>query len=716
MGEGFALHEIICDEQGRPCDYRFLDINPAFERLTGWESRQVLGRTIREVLPTIEPFWIETYGKVALTGQPGKFEQFSKPLGRYYGVTAYSPRKGQFAVLFSDLTEAKQEQQRLQKLNRTLKALSDSNQAMMRATEERAYLQEVCRIIVQDCGHMMVWIGYAEEDEEKEVRPVAYAGFEEGYLETLQVTWADSERGRGPTGTAIRTGQPNVCNNMLAEARFAPWRDQAIQRGYASSIAIPLLTGGKAFGALTIYSQEPHPFSEDEIKLLTELGGDLATGITSLRLKRAQQEAEQTLEKANEQLEQRVAERTAELGEKTRFLEAFFHHSLDSLVFLDKAFNFIRVNESYAKACQREVGEFPGHNHFEFYPNPENEEIFRQVVRTRTPHLARAKPFVFADHPEWGVTYWDWTLVPVLDGEGEVDFLVFSLRDVTPQKKAEAELAKYSEQLEELVRQRTVDLEATNAKLQLEIGERQKAEQTLRQVAEELARSNRELEQFAYVASHDLQEPLRAVAGYVGLLHRRFPELLDAKAQHYIEGAKDGAVRMQRLIEDLLSLSRVQTKGKRFAPADLNAALEHALSNLQASLQESQARVTVDPLPTLRVDASQITQLLQNLIGNALKFRRDAPPQIHVSAQCRDQEWVFSVQDNGIGIEPQYFERIFQIFQRLHTRRHYPGTGIGLAICKRIAERHGGTIWVESQLEQGSTFFFSIPERTQATA
>lgn len=702
---------------------------------------------------------------------------------------------------------------------------------------------------------------------------------------------------------------------------------------------------------------------------------------------------------------------------QSRFLQAFFDHSLDSLVLLDKHFNFIRVNEVYARACGRSVSDFPGHNHFEFYPNAENQAIFEMVVRSKRPYQVAAKPFVFPDHPEWGVTYWDWTLVPVLDADGEVDFLVFSLRDVTLRKRmesalqeneeryrslvtataqivwltdpkgevvqelptwqgftgqtraeyfgsgwtnavhpadraraahawslavtkrvlyqseyrlrrhdgvyrymmvrgvpvleeggairewvgactdvteqreaerrrdftnallglfaqktsskeyldavvriirewsgcqavgvrvmddhlrlpyessigfeptfleaeqclsleldncccvravtrrieaqdasittpggsfccqdlqsffrrlpaqqqshfrgncvefgfsslavvpiqyrdrvigaihladarpglfprlaveviesmaplvgeaihrfqAEMELAHYRDRLEDLVKQRTSDLEAANARLQVEIAERQRAQEVLQQTAQELERSNRDLEQFAYVASHDLQEPLRAVAGYVRLLQMRFPERMEPKALEFIAGAAEGASRMERLITDLLAFSRVGTQGGAFVVCDFKELVSQALLNLQASIQTSKAVVQTHALPSLLADPTQMVQLLQNLIGNAIKFRGARTPEIKISAQEQAARWVFSVQDNGIGIEPRYFERIFQIFQRLHTRRSYPGTGIGLAICKKIIERHGGSIWVESQPQNGSTFYFSLP-------
>jgi len=195
----------------------------------------------------------------------------------------------------------------------------------------------------------------------------------------------------------------------------------------------------------------------------------------------------------------------------------------------------------------------------------------------------------------------------------------------------------------------------------------------------------------------------------VRLLQHRCPELLDAKCREYIEGAAEGANRMEQQISDLLALSRIGTQGVRLAPVNLAEALNAALHTLQFTIKSTGASVTHGPLPTLLVDESQVILLFQNLIANALKFRGEAPPRLHISARNEKERWVVSVRDNGIGIAPQYAERVFQVFQRLHTRKKYPGTGIGLAICRKIVERHGGTIWVESHLGKGSTFCFSLP-------
>jgi PAS domain S-box-containing protein len=244
-------------------------------------------------------------------------------------------------------------------------------------------------------------------------------------------------------------------------------------------------------------------------------------------------------------------------------------------------------------------------------------------------------------------------------------------------------------------------------------GALRRVNEQLQEQAEELASTNKDLEQFAYVASHDLQEPLRAVGGFLTLLQQRYQGRLDEKADSYITAAVEGATRMHALINGLLEYSRVGTRGNVPAPAHADAALQEARANLQTLIQESDAVITADPLPTVPADAAQLAHVFQNLMANAIKFRSERTPEIQVGARRQETDWLFWVRDNGIGIDPQYNERIFVIFQRLHTRTKYPGTGIGLAICKRIVERHGGKIWVESQPGQGSTFYFTLPDKGQ---
>jgi len=269
-------------------------------------------------------------------------------------------------------------------------------------------------------------------------------------------------------------------------------------------------------------------------------------------------------------------------------------------------------------------------------------------------------------------------------------------------------------QLQATVAQDTEDTPVSFVTLH-DISERRQIEEALRNATTELVRSNEELEQFVYVASHDLLEPLRAVSGYISLLEEHLHDQLDAEALHLLNGAIDGAKRMQLLITDLLALSHVGSQGKAFVTIDIGAVLEQVKRSLCVSIQESGVRITHDPLPRLSADAGQLVELFQNLINNAIKFRGDDTPAVHIGVQRQQDQWCFAVHDNGIGIEPQYYQRIFLIFQRLHTRTQYPGTGIGLAICKKIVERHGGTMWIDSSPGDGSTFFFTIPDKGRAT-
>lgn len=299
---------------------------------------------------------------------------------------------------------------------------------------------------------------------------------------------------------------------------------------------------------------------------------------------------------------------------------------------------------------------------------------------------------------------------PIVKESGDIEDYIGTTMDITARKRSEDALRQAHNELEKRVLERTSELKESNQRLELEVMERKRAEAVLAQRSQELARSNAELEQMAYVASHDLQEPLRMVASYMQLLEKRYKDRLDIDANEFIGFAVDGAKRMQSLIDGLLTYSRVGTRAASLQPVDCMALVEKVISSIRIAIEESGARITCAPLPTVMGDATQLTQLFQNLIVNAIKFRGDQAPQIHIGAEAEDDFWRFSVQDNGIGIAPEYFERIFVMFQRLHSRSTYPGTGIGLAICKKIVERHGGHIWVESSPQQGSIFKFTLPQ------
>jgi signal transduction histidine kinase len=272
-------------------------------------------------------------------------------------------------------------------------------------------------------------------------------------------------------------------------------------------------------------------------------------------------------------------------------------------------------------------------------------------------------------------------------------------------------LRKTHDELELRVQERTADLAKVNEALKAENLERLRAEEEIKRYTKELERSNKELQQFAYVASHDLQEPLRMVGSFLQLLERRYGPKLDSNAKDFIFYAVDGAKRMQALINDLLEYSRVGTRGKPFEVINLNDIVTQAKSNLNIAIKENKAEIKCGKLPKIYGDGTQLIQVFQNLIGNAIKFHGEQAPEIAISSVRKNGNYEIKIKDNGIGIDPQYKEKIFLIFQRLHNREDYPGTGIGLAICKRIIERHGGAIWVESNIGEGATFHFSIPAK-----
>ena len=273
--------------------------------------------------------------------------------------------------------------------------------------------------------------------------------------------------------------------------------------------------------------------------------------------------------------------------------------------------------------------------------------------------------------------------------------------------KMQGELKGLNENLEELVEKRTAELKKANEELSREISEHMVAKHRLKKLTADLESSNKELEQFAYVASHDLKEPLRIVSSYMKLLEKRYREKLDGDAFEFIKYAVDSSERMQKMVDDLLTFSRVQTIGREFDAVRSDEALDKSIENLHVAIKETGAVIERGALPALRADASQLAHVFQNLIGNAIKFRGVERPKIRVSAKEDGRQWVFSVDDNGVGFDMRYKDKLFQVFQRLHGRE-YPGSGIGLATCKRIVERHGGRIWADSEPGRGSTFYFSI--------
>ncbi|MBI0583748.1 MAG: PAS domain S-box protein [Methanomassiliicoccus sp.] len=547
-------------------------------------------------------------------------------------------------------------------------------------------------------------------------------------------------------------------------------------------VAVPLKSPGDLFFVLL-----NRPLSIATLWIIVMLGGE--------RWKTEKQLSELKMEAEDRVVE--VERSRMDLEEERNLLQTVMNGAKRiNLAFMDRDFNFVRVNETFARTCGYNADEMIGLNMFGLFPNDEVKAIFQRIWDAGMAAEGTNTVFIFPQRPG-EITYWDWNLEPVRGHGGEIHGLIFSLVNTTERRKAEIDLEESEKKYRGLFESiheaaiigdliydengRIIDVRILEANpmardilghigsnditgqmitsvldpelvtrlgaiLELLVAEggpistesrysadRQiyknwyhllepgrifitatdvtdirMAQKEAEQYAEKLKVSNDELQQFAYVASHDLQEPLRMVINYLSLLEIRYSDALDARGKEYISYAVEGGSRMRELIEDLLAFARVDSVITPFVPVDMNLVMDKTLATLRKQIAESGAAIYAAPLPTVIGDESQMLRVMQNLISNAIKFRGEAAPMIHVDSEDRPGKWLFSVRDNGIGIDPKGRDKLFKLFQRLHNRDEYPGTGIGLAITKKIIERHGGNIWFESSKGEGTTFFFTI--------
>ena len=442
------------------------------------------------------------------------------------------------ATVVTDLTAWQSMEAARERATRSLHMINACNEIIIRVTDEGRMLADMCQTMVDVGGYKLVWVGYAEHDEAKSVRPVAQAGNSDDYVENAKITWADTERGRGPTGTAIRTGRSIIARDTETEPHYEPWRRMAEERGFRSSATFPLRADHDVFGALMIYSARPDGFDEEESRLLAELAGNLEFGIVALRNKLS--------------------------------------------------------------------------------------------------------------------------------------------------------LLQHRQHLEELVATRTNDLERA-------IGG--------------LTAANQELETFAYSVSHDLRTPLRAIDGFSNILLKDYADKLDAEGRRLLQVVRDGATRMGHLIDDILAFSRIGRQQLTASDTDMGKLVQDSLRELAPAMADRPIEVIVGALPHVHGDPQMLQRVWTNLLDNAIKYTGLKPNAvIEVGSFAEGSETVFFVKDNGAGFDMQYAEKLFGMFQRLHSSEQFPGTGIGLAVIKRIITRHGGRVWAEGKVGEGATFYVALPQ------
>ena len=668
IDEGYCIIDVIFDEYENPVDYRYLEVNSAFEKQTGLHNAE--GQLMRTIRPDHEDHWFEIYGEIALTGKPKRFENPAKALNRFYDVYAFKigdPESRKVAVLFSDISDVKKTEAALKELNENLELKVHERTAELNVERQRFFdvfeiIPIMICILTEDYHVVFANKSFRDKFGESKGRYCYEYCFGKSepceFCEAFQV---------------LETGKPHYWELNAPDGSI-------IER----------------------YNYLLKDF--DGSNLVLEMDVDITE----------QRQAQEALKDINENLEVIVEERTKSLQDSQNQFEALIQNLKSGVALINEDGEFKVVNNSFLKMFDLEDDtdiyninsldwrqwKVYGENH-ELLPFKEHP--VRKVAITYKPIINK---LISVQNPgENNLTWMMVSAVPIFRETGKPN-IICTYYDVTERVKTEKltrKLLKNEQQLREELQTSNKELQATNEELQ-------NISTILQATVTELETSNKELEQFAYVASHDLQEPLRMVSSFTQLLEKKYKGQLDKDADDYIGYIVEGSHRMKNLIDDLLIFSRLNTEAKEFKLTDLNQTLDNVLINFKNQIEDDEVKITHNSMPIIKCDESQFNQLFQNLISNAIKFHNDNLPEIHISSQESGNDWLFSVKDNGIGIDPEHHEKIFEVFKRLHTRDEYIGTGIGLAICRRIVERHGGKIWVESEPDNGANFYFTIPK------
>ncbi|MEN6328702.1 MAG: ATP-binding protein [Methanobacteriaceae archaeon] len=730
MSEGVALHRLLYDEVGEAVDYIITDINPAYEEILGYKREDVVGQKGSEVYGADNPPYLDIYSSVAETGDLKTFETYFQPMNRHFNISVFSPKKGEFATAFEDITQRIQaDQAQHTTFKRFYSILSSMYGAILLVADN-----DRVEFANQSFGDMF------NLDES----PEELVGLKSSeIIDKIKRVYLDPYQAVIRINEIVEQGQPVKGEEIPLQDNRTCMRD-----------FIPIYISDKSFGRLWHYTDITNRImAEEKLKesearfrsvfqnsldviyrfnLQTDSYEYMSPAIRNLGF-----QPQEMMDMTNEEVLSRVhpkdlpdllsvlsqINRTGSGMAEYRFLgndDTYRWWSNQMVVtndgegqplYRDGSVRDITMKKQMEREILRKQTEiqtlfdntpagmvlFNGkhpytvlvHNraYQEFFDEPFRSQgmvglnlyqyapeveaagvvaVFNEVVRSKKPK--NFLDFPYNSNPSYE-SWFNWYMAPIIVDD-EVEALVSMSIDVTPQHRVE---------------------------------------EALKTRSEELAKSNADLKQFAYVASHDLKEPLRMITSFLQLLDRRYKDQLDEDAHEFIDFAVDGAKRLDNMIMDLLEYSKVTNKELEFTEVNTQEVLDNVLQNLSVLIDENEAHITHDSLPLIRGDKTHIIRLLQNLLENGIKYRREETPHIHISALKEEDQYIFSIKDNGMGIDPEHLERIFTMFQRLHNHTYYEGTGIGLAISQRIVHQHDGEIWAESEPGKGSTFYFTIP-------
>lgn len=669
-------------------DGSFIHTSPSCERVTGhgaddfYDDPDLLNRIVH---PDDLPIWLEHRRTI---GEKGTVESLTFRIRHADGSIRWiehgcQPVVDQAGACLGrrgsnrDITERKRDEESLQRSNRMLDTLTKCNETLVRAENEPDLLHSLCRIIIEKGGYRMAWIGLAENDPGKTIRPVAQAGFDEDYLEGLDLTWSDCEQGQGPAGTAVRTGLPSLLRDMASDPRFAPWRDRALRQGYRSMLAIPLVAAETTLGCLNIYASEPDAFDEGELELMARLANDLTYGIVAIRTRKKQQQTAEALWESLEQYRKLAAER----GRERSLLRALIDAIPDLIFFKNPDGVFLGCNRAFEVFAGRSEKKVIGLTDLALFPR-ELAELFQETDRQTMSLRTARRNEEWVDYPDGRRVLLETLKTPFYDQEGKLLGLIGVSRDITEREQANEERKKLEDQLLQAQKMEAIG-------------------------------------QLAGGIAHDFNNILTAIIGYTQILQIRMAK--ESTLRHYVEQVFASAERAADLTKDLLAFSRKQVLHSE--PLDVCNILQRLRKMLERLIPEDIEFLTsfAEEELVVMADRGKIEQVLLNLVTNA----RDAMPtggvlSVDISRATMDGKFVhshgfgepgdyacISVADSGHGMDEETRRKIFEPF--FTTKEVGKGTGLGMAIIYGVIKQHNGYISVYSEPERGTTFRIYLP-------